>query len=483
MACLSFFVFVCLLIACQKQPSFLPSSSQITQPPATLLVVNDCFFRATAKAWVDANENESWDDGEQPLENVLFTVKPTGMGHAYLRTTAVSNQQGEAELHLFLAGCPDVSLNVRADAPLHYQLTTSATILDDPDDFDEVFTFGFVYPAHLPTPTPRPQSHLTCTPINLGDDIGWIDAVAVAPDDALWVARRGRVLRIAPTSLVATAILDANDGNTSDTVRHLAVAPDGSIWLSRGRNILHLSSSTWITHTVIPVANASLTGTVHDMDVSQDNRVWVASEGTGITVYDPASNHLIPFIVGDKVIDAEYGIKAIKPAPDGSVWFFSPRFAYHLTQNEESSWQEFPLYEQNETYKRSQPLRIHETVIDQDGNLWFVGSVASLPTLFQFNPITEIWTTYDYFSTGGAMFGGDLASLALAPDGSLWVGAWETGVLQFIFDAQNQAGGDWTYYGVEAGFQANKFGTYVNWALDGTLWISGDKQPLTRCTE
>lgn len=475
---LELLVFTSFLIACQNQTSSLPTASSTLPPSATFLVVRDCSFRETARAWIDANENGSWDEGEQPLENVLFTVKPTGMGYAYLRTTAVSNQQGEAELHLFLAGCPDVSLSVQADGPLHYQLTTHATIPDDPNRFAEVFAFGFVYPANLPTPTPRPQNHLTCTPINLGDDVAWIDAIAIAPDDALWITRRGRVLRLTPDGLTTSTILE-----TSDTMRHLAVAPDGSVWLNPGNSILHLSSSTWITHTVISVANASLTDSVLDIAVSPDNTVWVSSEDNGVRFYDPASNRLIPFTLGDEVIDAEYGIQTIKPAPDGTVWFFSPRFAFRLTPNNEPSWQEFPLYQQDETYERSQPLRISETVVDQAGNPWLIGYIASLPTLLQFNPTSGAWITYDYFSTGGAMFGGHLASLALAPDGSLWLGVSETGIMHFLPDERNESGGSWIYYGAEAGFQPNELGTYVDLTSDGTVWVTGDKQSLTRCVE
>ncbi len=41
---------------------------------STSCVMGDCGWFATAKAWVDQNENGVWDSSEKPLSNVVFRV-------------------------------------------------------------------------------------------------------------------------------------------------------------------------------------------------------------------------------------------------------------------------------------------------------------------------------------------------------------------------------------------------------------------------
>ncbi len=471
------------LLACRtpSTPTTPTTNAEIASNFDSDLIVRDCFFRETGYAWVDENQNGTWEANESPLENVLFTVESTKPGLSYLRSIAVSNKKGEATLYLFLAGCPDARLQVRTDAPSPYQQTTTTYVTDDPADFTEVFAFGFVYPTHLPTPTPRPQNDLICTTREPIGDVAWAEALEIAPDGAVWIAKSNHVFRIAPGSQIASLILDTQDDGH---VHHLAFASDGSVWLSQDGKLLHLSSSTWITHTIVTVESQSTDDTITALAVDHDNVVWVVTEKHGVSSYDPTTNKLVSFVINGKPIGAAYEIQAVQTAKDGSVWFFSSHFAYRLTQPDrngaESSWQQIPLYQQETS--SAQSLVVQEAVFDNMGNLWLVGYRASLPTLFKFDPVTGGWVTYDYFSTNGSMFAGSLSSIALAPDGSLWVSQTQNGIIHLL--PTDAAGNNhWLHYGIEAGLKPNDLRLIIRVTDDEVIWLWGDRQGLTQCKE
>jgi len=97
----------------------------VPPPPergGTMIV--DCLWRVLAEAWVDANGNGSWDEGEQPLKDVHFRVDEPSSGNRDIQGPFLSNREGAAQLSVFLGGCPDVKFDVFALPPKGYRSTT-----------------------------------------------------------------------------------------------------------------------------------------------------------------------------------------------------------------------------------------------------------------------------------------------------------------------------------------------------------------------
>lgn len=147
-------------------PPPVPTSQQLLSPPPTLIptltptpiVMCDNFWTVTAKVWVDANENSLWDIGEQPLQDVEVWAKetPSTHGNRDRLTWSLSDSSGEAELDLFLAGCPRVTVEIFASVPGGFHVTTQgdpAAVIDG-ELVKSTFLFGFVSSGRTPQPDP-----------------------------------------------------------------------------------------------------------------------------------------------------------------------------------------------------------------------------------------------------------------------------------------------------------------------------------------
>jgi len=115
----------------------------LTVGMALLLLVGcgaDCELSATARTWVDQNENGVWDTDESPLSGVgCFIDSPYGVGIG----EAVSDRNGEARLYVMLADCPKRAVySVYVDSPVGYRPTTQ-TRLPGRQPVEAPFVFGF----------------------------------------------------------------------------------------------------------------------------------------------------------------------------------------------------------------------------------------------------------------------------------------------------------------------------------------------------
>ena len=142
-------------------PAFTPTTPPAPIPtltPAPIAPLCDAFWTVTAKVWVDANGNGLWDIGEQPLQGVEVWAKetPSTHGNRDKLTWSLSDSNGEAELDLFLAGCPKVTVEISATVPAGFHVTTRgdpAAVIDG-ELVKSTFLFGFVSDARIPQPDP-----------------------------------------------------------------------------------------------------------------------------------------------------------------------------------------------------------------------------------------------------------------------------------------------------------------------------------------
>lgn len=115
----------------------------------------DCEWSGIAFAYIDENEDGVFQKDEHPLPGVTFHVLDR-LDQSSEVQTGISEVNGEAELFLFLFGCPQVEYEITADKPAGFRLTTAAS-LPSKADYGEVFQFGFAYLPGVSTVTPRPN--------------------------------------------------------------------------------------------------------------------------------------------------------------------------------------------------------------------------------------------------------------------------------------------------------------------------------------
>src|ERR1041384_427924 len=104
-------------------------------------VAADCGWDAVAKAWLDKNRNGKWDPNEPPLAGGRFFVDDTLNHYTNVGKGAVTNQDGQTSVRVWLPGCPAVEFEIYATPPAGYRLTSPARM---PAHGKTLFEFGFV---------------------------------------------------------------------------------------------------------------------------------------------------------------------------------------------------------------------------------------------------------------------------------------------------------------------------------------------------
>jgi hypothetical protein len=128
----------------------------------------------------------------------------------------------------------------------------------------------------------------------------------------------------------------------------------------------------------------------------------------------------------------------------------------------------------------SPDLVVNTQVSDLDGTEWSIQKSNLESAVVRRNPSTGIAVTYSHATTGGAMAGGLLTSLANAPDGSLWIGMEEHGALHFSPGEWNAQGGTWIHYDAGSGLPTNRI-LSVGVDPQGIVWFGSDRFRLIRC--
>jgi hypothetical protein len=85
----------------------------------------DCFWHATAEAWIDNNENGIWEGNELPLAGVEFLIDDVANRKMNVEPEkSISDSYGQADLSIRLTECTAVSLEIYAKIPADYRPTT-----------------------------------------------------------------------------------------------------------------------------------------------------------------------------------------------------------------------------------------------------------------------------------------------------------------------------------------------------------------------
>lgn len=93
------------------------------------LTVSDCQWTRTVRVWNDANANGVRDVGEAPLAGVRIVVDDV-KNQLQRVGSGTSDANGDALLSVFIPGCPETAMQIHAETPVGFCLTT-------PDHMDE----------------------------------------------------------------------------------------------------------------------------------------------------------------------------------------------------------------------------------------------------------------------------------------------------------------------------------------------------------
>jgi hypothetical protein len=115
--------------------------------------ISDGCVIGTAKAWIDQNENGTWDKNELPLARVEFVVINNQQEQEFV-DKSTSDESGKATLLTFPYTCNSlhgINLVVQATQPNGYRATTPEQVIISGDELahtlGRTYLFGFINQA------------------------------------------------------------------------------------------------------------------------------------------------------------------------------------------------------------------------------------------------------------------------------------------------------------------------------------------------
>ncbi len=297
--------------------------------------------------------------------------------------------------------------------------------------------------------------------------INEVEDLALATDGYLWAATRGGVVRW-DLATRTPLVFTESDGLPVRSVSAIAAAPDGSIWVA-GRD--------WIAHnehqaeewTVYTSSEVPLLGEdLGDLAVGPDGAVWVAVGREGLLHYDGSwSEVTTPPELRTFPWTASLGV-----APNGTVWA-----ALHLSEGvvayDGATWRRY-------TQADGLPGPLSNLAVASDGTVWVGGEgIYGDPEgdvlaggLAHFDGTS--WTSY---SVDDGLLSNE-ADVVAGPDGTVWAlhpelsaeTAEELGVASLPAGISRFDGITWTTYPDVA---ADGGGAVVS--ADGTLWMGSSQ--------
>ena len=110
--------------------------------------VTDCIWYASARTWIDSNEDGHVNSGEAPLRDVKVHVADLQNHLANLSWPAITDPNGHVQLSASIPGCMDTLVEIYVDVPEGYRITTRPRLAVQPDIWESsgaesVYYFGF----------------------------------------------------------------------------------------------------------------------------------------------------------------------------------------------------------------------------------------------------------------------------------------------------------------------------------------------------
>ena len=297
-------------------------------------------WEAAVQAWIDENENGTWDAGELPLAGVKFFADYTLGNNTGVMAGFPTNIDGDSRLGMGFHGSGLTGITIYPEVPAGYRLTTPARVKASGGRTQEPYRFGFAYAPGAPTAVPRVTRPISCTALPQGQGQEYtLSVLTVGPDGSLWGIGPYRALHILPTSnqweLHALRPITASGG-----LRDIAIAEDGTVWAGGTGGAASYDGAQWTHYTtheglgwpdVVAVAPGA------------GGTVWFAAD-TGVSHFDPTTGQWSVYPCPGAQV-AQFVNLAV--TPDGTVWAAGPGSLSKLilsgNTGAEYHWQTYPL--------------------------------------------------------------------------------------------------------------------------------------------
>ncbi len=348
-----------------------------------------------------------------------------------------------------------------------------------------------IEPPEFPTPTPAatfaPAVATAVPPVPdamraLGP--GWIsyananaaNDLAVGEEGALWVATDSGALRwnLRDGTFRRYTV---TDGLADNAVTAIAVAGDGSIWFGTEAGLSRLDGDpasgipeTWTTYTVEDglasdwvqaLAVDPPLPALYESRVAEAGVLWVGT-ASGVSRYDgdPASGAFgtwTSYTTADGLVDDD--VISIAVDADGGVWFGTLLGGASYFDGE--TWT---------SYTTEDDLVgdwVQDIAVDAQGAVWFATTDGvsrfrrPAPSASGDAGDGDTWTTY---TSDDGLPANDIQALAIAPDETIWFGAYAGGVASLEGDT-------WTLYSSDDGLGGDDVSAIVV-AGDDTVWFA-----------
>lgn len=298
-----------------------------------------------------------------------------------------------------------------------------------------------------------------------------VNSVVTGNNDTIWFGTSSGISQYNPEATPAWRnYVDGFDGNVSA----LAVDLDYSVWLGTDRGLYHLrpnKTPEWETFPMIN--NQPVPGNwVRAIKVAPDGSVWIGTYGSGVFHYTSGGNpEWENFTIANGLIDSS--INEILIAQDGSLWFghgegsvsqSSTKVSHYMPQGDSKWWSCIP------GPCKILPGPLSDMAIGLDGSIWFThedyhgGVVHAQGGVSHYSPgSSPEWTKFT--STDG-LASDTVNAVAVANDGTLWF-ATSKGVSHYVPGGPQT----WYTYTIADGLAHNNvFDVVVD--NDGSLWFS-----------
>jgi ligand-binding sensor domain-containing protein len=265
------------------------------------------------------------------------------------------------------------------------------------------------------------------------------------------------------------------DGLPDNDIQDIATAPDGTVWLGLFDNgLVRFDGKDWTTYTA---ANGLPDSRVWDVAVTPDGTVWVSTYNSGVSHFDPAASSGTSASEHDGTVTSDRAWTTYTTADgllsndayrivatdDGIVWAVADRNVASRFDpaaakgHDEARWITYTINDNASIWPNA-------TAAAADGTVW----VSTRSDLAHFDGVD--WQTYTNDSLS------NISAIAVADDGSVW-GTGHYGIFHFEESASeggapggSAPGGAWTTYAVAQ--------TGALWlrsiaiAPDGSIWVS-----------
>jgi ligand-binding sensor domain-containing protein len=236
---------------------------------------------------------------------------------------------------------------------------------------------------------------------------GAITGRLLAPDGNLWVTR---IEKEQPVSLLRDGVETTLTIPRLSEARSPALDAAGNLWVAGGVNggVARYDGASWLHFGVaegLPAADVFMLQTA-------EGALW-ALTWEGPARFDPAGQRWQAFPGVQKAF------RLLDPG-DGDLWFVDGAKLLRTSASDPGT------VLQQTGAPTPQPINVVDALLlhgEEGVEIWLAGNMGGQGVLARYTPQTDVWTSYTYESTKGALPVADLRRLALLPDGSLFVGA------------------------------------------------------------